>query len=128
MPLTRRRLSALRSAIIHDDDLLALILEMCTVRDLSKAATVCKAWCERSLEVFVAWRRAPSLYLVGGCGGGAHPASAQARQTVLRYDEKGDDWIKCAALHKARDHHALVCCDGNLYALGGWSGSRNRTH
>ena len=27
---------------------------------------------------------------------------------------------------KARDHLALASCDGALYALGGWSGSRNR--
>lgn len=126
MPLTRARLRTLRSAIIMDENLLVLILDFTTIRDLTEVAAVCKAWHECSLEVFRAWRRAPSLYLVGGCDGGAHPASAQARQTTLRYDEKGDDWIKCAALHKARDHHALVSCDGSLYALGGWSGSRNR--
>ena len=127
MPTTRRRMTSLRAATIMDDDLLALTLEHVTVRHLFKTAAVCKVWRERSIQVFRAWRRAPSLYLVGGCGDGAHPACAQARQTVLRYDVRGDDWVQCADLHKTRDHHALVSCNGKLYALGGWSGARNRS-
>ena len=125
-PVTRRRSATLKESVLLDNDILTFVFCYVAVRDLQAAAATCKAWRDGILEAFISWRCRPGLYLVGGCGGGAHPASAMARQTVLRYDELGDEWVACASLTKARDHHALVGCDGTLYALGGWSGSRSR--
>ena len=126
-PVTRRRLSTLRSAIVLDEDLLALVMELCALRDVARTAAVCKFWRDCAVREACKRRNSPSLYLVGGCSGGAHPASAQAQQSVLRYDPIGDEWLAVASMHKPRDHLALVACGGHLYALGGWSGSHNRT-
>jgi len=126
-PVTRRRLATLKSAVLLDEDLLSLLFRWVGVRNLQAAAATCCAWRDGVTEAFLSWRCRPGLYLVGGCGDGAHPASAEARQTVLRYDVVGDEWVPCAPLMKARDHHALVGCDGELYALGGWSGTRSRS-
>ena len=125
-PMTRKRLFTLKSAVLEHEDLLDCVLGLVSVRDLEAASCVCRAWRACSVTAFRAWRNRPGLYLVGGCDGGAHPASAHARRSVVRYDDRGDEWIPVAQMLKARDHHAVVACDGALYALGGWSGSRNR--
>jgi len=127
--LTRGRLRAVINAVILDSDLLHLILPHASICDLTRAAQACTAWNLAAAEALRSWRRTRGLYVCGGCCGGTHPANSRALASLQRYDPLAStpesSWVPMADMNQARDHLGCAAVNARVYAVGGWTGSRN---
>ena len=127
-PFTRQRRRSLEALVIDDEDLLYLILTRCSLRDLARTACINSVWQRASRDAYMRTG-------VSADTASTPPAVAatvrtlrvqKAVRTVYKYDEIADEWMRCADLTKAADHLGVVGFDGELHAVGGWSGAHNR--
>jgi len=123
--VTRSCLRAQIHAVVLSEDILSALFAWLGTHHLKCAAAVCRAWRDAARLSLHQSRRNRGIYAVGGCFGGAHPSSSLSLATVQRYDPSRGEWNTMAELKQARDHLGLASTGGQIYAVGGWTGTRN---